>query len=41
MDIVLRSTERMAKMQVFIARKFMLQPERRYDIKHTNKTAQT
>jgi hypothetical protein len=40
MGLILRSIERMLKMQFSIARKFTLQPLRRYDVKPPKKTAQ-
>ncbi len=40
MDLILRSTERMLKMQFSMARKFTLQPLRRYDVKPPEKTEQ-
>jgi hypothetical protein len=41
MGLILRSVERMLKMQFSMARKFTLQPLRRYDVKPPEKTAQT
>jgi hypothetical protein len=40
MGLILRSIERMLKMQFSMARKFTLQPLRRYDVKPPKKTAQ-
>jgi hypothetical protein len=40
MDLILRSIERMLKMQFSMARKFTLQPLRRYDVKPPGKTEQ-
>jgi hypothetical protein len=40
MGLILRSIERMLKMQFSIARKFTLQLLRRYDVKPPEKTAQ-
>ncbi len=39
--LILRSIEWMLKMQFSMARKFTLQPLRRYDVKPPEKTAQT
>ncbi len=39
--LILRSIERMLKMQFSMARKFTLQPLRRYDVTLPEKTAQT
>ncbi len=38
MDLILHSIERIPKMQLSMARKFMLQPLRRYDVKLNGKT---
>ena len=40
MGLILRSIERMLKMKLSMARKFTLQPLRRYDVKPPKKTAQ-
>jgi hypothetical protein len=40
MGLILRSIERMLKMQFSMARKFMLQPLRRYNVKPPEKIAQ-
>jgi len=40
MGLILRSIKRMLKMQFSMARKFTLQPLRRYDVKPPEKTAQ-
>jgi hypothetical protein len=40
MGLILRSIERMLKMQFSIARNFTLQPLRRYDVKTPEKTEQ-
>jgi hypothetical protein len=40
MGLILRSIERMLKMQFSMARNFTLQPLRRYDVKPPEKTAQ-
>jgi hypothetical protein len=40
MGLILRSIERMLKMQFSMARKFTLQPLRRYNVKPPEKTAQ-
>jgi hypothetical protein len=40
MDLILRSLERMLKTQFSMARKFTLQPLRRYDVKPPEKIAQ-
>ncbi len=40
MDLILRSLERMLKMQFSMARNFTLHPLRRYDVKPPEKTAQ-
>ncbi len=40
MGLILRSIERMLKMQFSMARRFTLQPLRRYDVKPPKKTAQ-
>jgi hypothetical protein len=40
MGLILRSIERMLKMQFSMARKSTLQPLRRYDVKPPEKTAQ-
>jgi hypothetical protein len=40
MGLILRSIEQMLEMQFSVARKFMVQPLRRYDVKPPEKTAQ-
>jgi hypothetical protein len=41
MGLILRSIEQMLKKKFSMARKFTLQPLRRYDVKPPEKTAQT
>ncbi len=41
MGLILRSIERMLKMQFSMGRKFTLQPLRRYDVKPPKKNTQT
>ncbi len=40
-DLILRSKDRKPNIQFSMANKFKLQPLRRYDVKHTEKTAGT